>query len=417
MGHPFDPANMGIYSLAVLPSLPKPTQAGWTGEKLFALTKTVGSAQIWSYPFSEMPLTCTALKQATISVSPKTATNELGPGKTHTVTAEVVLANGIDFSEVWVGCSIRVDQYLRSHEAMGFIGADGRFGITYNAVQGPNGLFTDTIRACFFNSETMVCDEATKTWVDTTPPTITISSPLNGAKYTLNEEVTANYSVEDAVGVKWISITPNVAVGGLIPTSTMGTHTFKVTAEDHGGNTTSKSVTYQVLHPPIAAAGPDQTTLVGLVVTFDGSGSYDPDGSIVSYVWNFGDGSSGTGQTSSHVYASSGLKTVTLTVTDNDGLNGSDIVAVTVKTPAEGTQELVSKVVNSSLSQDIENGLKDKLTAAINALNKGNKKAAINILQAFINMVNAQRGKALTNAQADAWILEAQKIINSINAS
>ena len=57
-----------------------------------------------------------------------------------------------------------------------------------------------------------------------------------------------------------------------------------------------------------------------LQASFDGSGSQDPDGSIASYVWDFGDGTpDGSGATPSHTYAAAGTYTVTLTVTDNKG--------------------------------------------------------------------------------------------------
>lgn len=57
-----------------------------------------------------------------------------------------------------------------------------------------------------------------------------------------------------------------------------------------------------------------------LACTFDASGSYDPDGSITQYDWTFGDGQTATNTDSvvTHEYTSSGPKTVTLTVTDND---------------------------------------------------------------------------------------------------
>jgi PKD repeat protein len=52
----------------------------------------------------------------------------------------------------------------------------------------------------------------------------------------------------------------------------------------------------------------------------DGSTSYSPNGMIVSYVWDFGDGYTATGMTADHPYSSIGLFQITLTVTDNIGL-------------------------------------------------------------------------------------------------
>jgi PKD repeat protein len=76
------------------------------------------------------------------------------------------------------------------------------------------------------------------------------------------------------------------------------------------------------------------TANLGSSITFDGSGSYDPDGGpIVAYNWDFGDSSSGTGVTPTHTYSALGTYTVTLTVTDEFGLTDSasattDIVPV-----------------------------------------------------------------------------------------
>ncbi len=57
--------------------------------------------------------------------------------------------------------------------------------------------------------------------------------------------------------------------------------------------------------------------------SFDASDSDDPDGNIASYAWNFGDGKTGSGETTSHLYGSGGSKQVTLTVTDNQGATDS----------------------------------------------------------------------------------------------
>lgn len=83
--------------------------------------------------------------------------------------------------------------------------------------------------------------------------------------------------------------------------------------------------------PPTADAGPDKTAYVGEAVSFDGSGSHDADGTITDYLWDFGDGESGNGVSVSHIYAAVGTYTVTLTVTDDGGLTGSDQAVVMVQ--------------------------------------------------------------------------------------
>ncbi|WP_113841502.1 PKD domain-containing protein [Blastococcus sp. TF02A-26] len=71
----------------------------------------------------------------------------------------------------------------------------------------------------------------------------------------------------------------------------------------------------------------------GATVAFDATGSRDADGSIASYAWTFGDGTSGTGARPAHTYAAPGTYTVGLTVTDNAGATASTSRSVTV-TPA-----------------------------------------------------------------------------------
>ena len=61
-------------------------------------------------------------------------------------------------------------------------------------------------------------------------------------------------------------------------------------------------------------------------VKLDASASSDPDGTIASYSWDFGDGSAAaTGATVMHTYATDGQYTVTLTVTDDLGATGTAI--------------------------------------------------------------------------------------------
>ncbi|MGB3459873.1 MAG: S8 family serine peptidase [Halobacteriota archaeon] len=101
--------------------------------------------------------------------------------------------------------------------------------------------------------------------------------------------------------------------------------------EDSESSTTTADIT-EVNDPPVAEAGSDQNVVVGGVVTFDGSGSYDLDGTITDYVWEFGDETTETGITTTHTYGTAGTYSAVLTVTDNDGLTSTDTAIVTVVT-------------------------------------------------------------------------------------
>jgi PKD repeat protein len=90
--------------------------------------------------------------------------------------------------------------------------------------------------------------------------------------------------------------------------------------------------------PPAAAF---TSSCVELACSFDASGSHDSDGSVVSYAWNFGDGSAGSGSAPAHTYAAGGTDQVTLTVTDDGGATGTVTHAVTVA-PPPGTGSTVA---------------------------------------------------------------------------
>jgi len=66
---------------------------------------------------------------------------------------------------------------------------------------------------------------------------------------------------------------------------------------------------------------------------FDASGSRDPEGALVSYRWQFGDGASGTGENPSHVYATGGAYSVTLTIVDAEGLQSTTSRRVMANAP------------------------------------------------------------------------------------
>jgi hypothetical protein len=104
---------------------------------------------------------------------------------------------------------------------------------------------------------------------------------------------------------------------------------------------------------------------------------------------------------------------------DNDGNSVVDMGAYErMPEPAELILDLADDVMALNLHKGITNSLEAKLNAALRALedeNENNDIAAINTLEAFINAVEAQRGKKIPEAEADALIAAAQEIIELLS--
>jgi PKD repeat protein len=103
-----------------------------------------------------------------------------------------------------------------------------------------------------------------------------------------------------------------------------GVYTVSLMVNESDGDSDSMTrVEYisviRVNNPPVADPNGPYTGMELVPLQFNGSGSYDPDGSIVSYLWDFGDGNNATEATPTHIYAQNGTYNVTLTVTDNEG--------------------------------------------------------------------------------------------------
>ena len=82
--------------------------------------------------------------------------------------------------------------------------------------------------------------------VDTTPPTITLTSPADGATFTLGEQVWTSFSCDDHNGSGLNGCKGDVASGSLLDTSLLGSHTFTVTSYDRAGNVGHETHTYFV---------------------------------------------------------------------------------------------------------------------------------------------------------------------------
>lgn len=81
---------------------------------------------------------------------------------------------------------------------------------------------------------------------------------------------------------------------------------------------------------PLAEAGGPYSGVQGVPVTFNGTGSTDPNGDALQFAWAFGDGTIGSGSISTHTYVVPGDFTSHLTVTDPRGLTASDFATVSI---------------------------------------------------------------------------------------
>lgn len=167
--------------------------------------------------------------------------------------------------------------------------------------------------------------------------TSTPSSPLTGTTVSFDASASldslgtiSSYQWDFGDGTSLTTTTPTITHSY----AARGPYTVQLTVSD-GTSTDVATHTVKVDSPPVAAFGVTTTgPITGTPVAFDGTGSIEPGGSIASYSWNFGDGSSaGSGASPSHTYTAPGTYTVALTVTDQDGHTDTVSHSVTIAGP------------------------------------------------------------------------------------
>jgi hypothetical protein len=137
--------------------------------------------------------------------------------------------------------------------------------------------------------------------------------------------------------------------------------------------------------------------------------------SVTSFTYAFDCGTGSYGAASSDASTScptsaAGALTVRGKVIDPDADFTEYTAAVSVLSAEQATIALGTAVGGATLPDDLRKGLSDKLTAAAQAIARGNTTAACGQLDAFIQQVQAQRGKSISAATADAWITTATQI-------
>jgi len=185
-----------------------------------------------------------------------------------------------------------------------------------------------------------------------TPPTAKITGPSSG---NVNTDITFDGSQssdidygDSIVGYKWNfgDGTPETDYS----TSATITHKFtepakytvKLYVKDKIGAKDTDTLEIEILEntgekfPPEAEAAGPYNGLVNETIELDGTYSSDRDGEIVNYTWDLDDGTTLYGEKIQHIYTESGKYTVTLTVTDNDGLTSEDTAEVNIQKDTDG---------------------------------------------------------------------------------
>jgi PKD repeat protein len=175
-----------------------------------------------------------------------------------------------------------------------------------------------------------------------------LSCTFDGTESSAAVGTIASYSWDFGDGATSTSATPSHSYGSA------GTRTVTLTVTDSNGASDSTSRAVTVDGPPAAPRAEFASNCTGLTCSFDAGSTSTPSGAaITSYDWSFGDGKHGTGATPSEQYAAAGDYTVTLTVTDANGL--TDTVEHTVS-PAPADNPDIKPYASDGFNRTVSSG-------------------------------------------------------------
>lgn len=184
------------------------------------------------------------------------------------------------------------------------------------------------------------------------PPTVSVSAtPTSGtAPVTVAFVTTARDPEGQALTYSW-NFGDSTSSTQASPThiyQAAGTYTARLTVTDVGGLTATTTVTINAgsatNRPPVVTVNPSAASIQeGGSVTFNTTAT-DPDGSVVSYSWDFGDGTSANVASPSHTYSRAGVYTARVVVRDNGGATAGTQVTITVTSAEEYSDPIVDLI-------------------------------------------------------------------------
>ncbi len=287
-------------------------------------------------------------------------------------------------------------------------------GITANHTFTNPGIYQVTLTVNDGNGGTDI-ETVNITVIDATPqpPTANlVANPTNGgAPLTVAFDASGSTDPNgDVLTYSWDFGDGNSGAGANInhTYTTIGIYTATLTVNDGNGGTDSETVNITVTNTA-PTANFTATPTFGqppLYVTFDASSSTDANGDNLTYSWNFGDGTSGTGITANHTYPSEGVYTVTLTVNDGNGGTATKTTNITVSLTTCSVS-LKYRTFDNSSSGAMDNQIRPHFIV------ENNGTSPINLNEITIRYWYTKEG---TQAQ-NAWIDYAQMGSNKITTN
>ena len=206
-----------------------------------------------------------------------------------------------------------------------------------------------------------------------------------------------------------------------------GDYTVRLRVRDDGPSYSVEAILPIIVanaSPEVTLLPPSDFILPGVPTTFEGLFSDLGRADTHTGLWEFGDDESGPGTLAeesgsgairaTHTYRDPGLYSVRAVVTDSDGDSGEDALNAIVLSQDDAADHIADRVESlPDLPKGLRNSLTSKLAAASDAFARGRAETAVNQLGAFINALEAQSGKKISQEDADALIALAQQLIAS----
>lgn len=191
--------------------------------------------------------------------------------------------------------------------------------------------------------------------------------------------------------------------------STAGAYLARLTVSDGVNSTTSVAVGVTVTalpsnQPPLAVAGATpKSGAAPLNVTFSSAGSSDPEGTALTYSWNFGDGTTSTSANPSHSYSLAGDYTAQLTVSDGTNTSVASTVAISVTglIAAYGFEETSGSTATDAVAANRSAGTITTATRVTGRIGKG---LSFNGTDSLVAISNTTAVALSSNMTLEAWV-------------